>query len=166
MYNSKVLELAAALDQNEKPHGLGFNMAYWLELPVVVSRAVCELYVLHRKDPTRFRDSLGELNYCGTAACMAGHAVAHFEGLSALAEMWAHSTVTIHHNAARILGLNSNQAAALLIPADPSTVSKSQAAAMLRWMVSEGDDVTYDQIKAQWRVLRAVEDFLIPHVKA
>lgn len=148
----RLRELAAVLQAEEKPHHVRFEMSRYInlnpELDAIMYRSVNKRSVMRR---------LETANVCGTAACIAGHAVIHFEGVGT-AIYSEHGDVTYrwstHARARRLLGLTHEQADALFAP--PlilDTIERSDAVAMLSWMAEQSNSLSRDHIIGHWNTL-------------
>lgn len=149
---NNVTELANVMEVEPRPHGVGFDMACWLLLPEAVLDKISNAGAANELSMAESEriDYISKLCTCGTAGCIAGHAVIHFDGLAAAIDRWVVRSNSISYRARDLLGLTPAQADALFQPVGVGIPNKAHAVQMLRWLAAQPPTVTAIDIANRW----------------
>lgn len=159
--------LANVMEREPKPNGVKFEMCPWFWMPMRTTEALAELVFAagatdliesHLALPPTLTKAMGKLRFCGTTACVAGHAVIHFDGIVEAVRIHLSGNMSLATRGAQLLGLKPCQAHALFIPVDALgddlPINRLHAAQMLRWLAEQPSNVTGAKIDRRWWIIR------------
>lgn len=150
MYRGRLEQLADVLEREVQPSGVRFNMGVWFHTPNELHRAITGIIKKYKDEHERWIQARA-LPTCGTAACLAGHTVMHFDGLLGIyATLYEDcpGCKSIKARAMELLDLTQDQADALFLPRIVESPTRDEAVQMLRWLSKQEDDIHL----CSWRI--------------
>lgn len=151
MNRERIKEMARVLRAEANPHNIGFKMSAFMD---IVERHLwqCIRHVASGEATQADKEAFENINWCGTSACIAGHVVLHFDGVSkTMLTLGQKGIEWVPGKARRLLDLTSSQATALFLPyLYLRYITKDMAIAMLEWMAEQPDNLTGRRIEIHW----------------